>query len=105
MTLDYVPPAGFGISYEEHMLALLLVVLAAAAIVTSGVLAFRISAFRRDRTWERGYFGSLPESPVDLFNRQAYSPEGQRLFPAFLVSAILAMALFVITGLYLLSTS
>lgn len=86
------------------MLALLLIGLA-AAIITSGLLAFRISAFRRDRTWERGYFGSLPESPVALFNRHTYSTEGQRLFPAFLVSALLAMALFVVTGLYLLSTS
>lgn len=84
---------------------MLLIVLAAAAVIASAVLAFRISAFRRDRSRERGFFGSLPESPVDLFNRQSYSAEGQKLFPAFLVSAIVAMTLFIITALYLLSKS
>jgi uncharacterized membrane protein len=72
----------------------LLVLLAVVSWVVATFLAYRLPAFRVDRMYHRGYFGELPESVTTLFSRSTYDADGQRLYPFFVIAAVLAMLMF-----------
>jgi hypothetical protein len=60
-------------------------------------LLLRIGTMRADRSWleqriNEGFFGRvLPSSNRELFDRDTYSPRGQRLLPWLILVLVLAI--------------
>ena len=67
---------------------------------------FRISAFRVDRPWHRGYFGAPIESlGLGHFDRTAYSSDGQKYFPWLVGSSVSVLLSMLIAFAWLISAS
>lgn len=69
-------------------------IIAGVALVNNLFWLFRVSAFRKDRVWDRGasMFGAPLTRSWDLLNSSSYLPEGQFAFRCFAVSQLLAIA-------------
>jgi hypothetical protein len=65
----------------------------------------RISAFRVDRPWHRGYFGPpITGFGFEPFNRAAYSAQGQKYF-RWLIGSAMAVVLSMLAAFAWLSAS
>ena len=58
---------------------------------------YRVSAFRKDRRWERrGFFGQPLDWNWELLNPSSYTAEGKWVYRTFLVSTIAWFAAFAV---------